>query len=156
MQKLIQDLRYGWRMLLKKPSFTAIAVITIALGIGANTAIFSLLNTVIFRPFPDQNPQQLYTLSVQSKDGSISTLSYPDFIDFQNRNEVTEGLYASRIAPMSVSNNGTNERLWGYLVSGNYFDVLGAMPMILKLCPFITTSLSAISGFPANRFCQQL
>ena len=125
MQTLWQDIRYSLRLLAKRPGFTAIAVITLALGIGANTAIFSLVNTVLLRPFPVTRPDQLYTLSVTGKDDSIQAFSYPSYIDFRDRNEVLAGLFASRMAPMSLSRSGNNERLWGYLVSGNYFEVLG-------------------------------
>ncbi len=125
MQTFWQDIRYGARMFVKNPSFTFIALVSLALGIGANTAIFSLVNTVLLRPFPVQEPQQIYAFAVQSKDGGPGAFSYPDYVDFRDRNEVLTGLYASRISPMSLSNNGNNERLWGYSVSGNYFNLLG-------------------------------
>src|SRR6266545_8339418 len=125
MQTLLQDIRYSLRLLMKRPSFTAVAVLTLALGIGANTAIFSLVNTVLLRPFPVVRPGELYTLSLTGKNDSLLAFSYPDYIDFRDRNDALAGLYASRIAPMSLSRNGNNERVWGYLVSGNYFEVLG-------------------------------
>jgi predicted permease len=125
MQTLWQDLRYSLRLLAKRPGFTAIAVITLALGIGANTAIFSLVNTVLLRPFPVTRPDELYSVWVTGKNEAISAFSYPGYVDFRDRNDVLTGLYATRIAPMSLSRSGNNERLWGYLVSGNYFEVLG-------------------------------
>ena len=125
MQTLWQDMRYSLRLLAKRPGFTAIAVITLALGIGANTAIFSLVNTVLLRPFPVAHPGELYALSVTGKNDAILAFSYPNYVDFRDRNDVLAGVYATRIAPMSLSRSGNNERIWGYLVSGNYFEVLG-------------------------------
>jgi predicted permease len=132
MGNLLQDLRYGARMLLKRPGLTLIAVITLALGIGANTAIFSLVNTVLLRPLPVDKPEQLVSLNSTSPTGenNIPTLSYPNYRDYRDRNEVLAGLLCYRFAPISLSNNGVNERMWSYLVSGNYFDVLGVKPAL--------------------------
>src|SRR5262249_48752286 len=109
----------------KRPAFTFVAIVTLALGIGANTAIFSLVNTVLLRPFPVVRPDELYELSVFGKHDSMLAFSYPDYVDFRYRNDVLSGLFVTRISPMSLSRNGSNEGLWGYMVSGNYFDVLG-------------------------------
>jgi predicted permease len=125
MERLLQDLRYGGRMLLKNPGFSIIALLSLALGIGANTAIFSLVSTVLLRPFPVEQPQQLRSLSVQGKDGALSAFSYPNYRDVRDRNEVMSEVYASRIVPIGLSHNGNNERVWGYEVSGNYFQTLG-------------------------------
>jgi macrolide transport system ATP-binding/permease protein len=125
MGKFVQDVRYGARMLVKNPSFSLIALLSLAIGIGANTAIFSLVNTILLRPFPVERPQELRSLSVQNKTDSVSAFSYLNYVDVRDRNEVLSGVYASRIAPMGVSHNGNNERVWGYEVSGNYFQVLG-------------------------------
>ena len=125
MQTVLQDLRYTLRLLAKRPGFTFVAIITLALGIGANTAIFSLVNTVLLRPFPVNRPDELYELSIFGKNDSMRAFSYPDYVDFRDRNDVLSGLFVTRISPMSLSRNGNNERLWAYMVSGNYFDVLG-------------------------------
>ncbi len=125
MQTLFQDLRYGARLLLKNPGFSLIALLSLALGIGATTAIFSLVNTVLLRPLPVEQPDQLQAISVQSKNGGLAAFSYPSYVDFRDRNEVLSGIYASRIAPMGLSHNGNNERIWGYEVTGNYFQILG-------------------------------
>jgi macrolide transport system ATP-binding/permease protein len=125
METFFQDVRYGVRMLVKNPGFSLIALLSLALGIGANTAIFSLVNTVLLRPFPVAEPQQLQALNVQGKNGSLAAFSYPYYLDFRDRNDVLSGIYVSRVAPMGLSHQGNNERVWGYEVSGNYFEILG-------------------------------
>jgi putative ABC transport system permease protein len=132
MGNLAKDVRYGARMLLKRPGLSAIAVITLALGIGANTAIFSLVNTVLLRPLPVNRPEELVSVNSvsQTGDNDIPVFSYPNYRDYRDRNDVLSGLLAYRFSPISVSNNGVNERMWAYLVSGNYFDVLGVKPAV--------------------------
>ncbi|MDQ2855870.1 MAG: ABC transporter permease, partial [Acidobacteriota bacterium] len=131
MNAFFKDIRYGFRSFLKRPGFTAIAVVTLALGIGANTAIFSLVNTVLLRPLPVQNPEQLVEVYGTFHNGADYTIqSYLNYKDYRDRNQVLSGLIAYRFAPMSVSHEGRNERAWGYLVSGNYFDVLGIKPFL--------------------------
>jgi predicted permease len=131
METLIQDVRYGIRNLIKRPAFTAIAVVTLALGIGANTAIFSLVNTVLLRPIPVAHPEQLVEVYGTLHNGADITIqSYLNYKDYRDRNNVVSGLLAYRFAPMSVSHDGNNQRVWGYLVSGNYFDVLGVPPLL--------------------------
>ncbi|MCI0351055.1 MAG: ABC transporter permease [Acidobacteriales bacterium] len=128
MSTLIQDLRYGARMLLKKPGFTLIAVITLALGIGANTAIFSLIDALLLRPLPGvEAPERLvmvYTSDFSS--GRYSTSSFPDYKDFRDQNQVFSGLAAfANNQAMHLSTGGESERIRGGLVTGNYFSVLG-------------------------------
>ncbi|MFN7943991.1 MAG: ABC transporter permease [Blastocatellia bacterium] len=125
MDTLIQDVRFGFRQLLKAPGFTAIAILSLTLGIGANTAIFSLVNTVLFRPFPVRNSHELVSIAVKGKNDSVQAFSYPTYRDFRDRSEVFTGIYLTRMAPMSLSLGGSNVRVWGNLASGNYFDVLG-------------------------------
>jgi hypothetical protein len=96
-QTLIQDLRFGARILLKKPGFTLIAIITLGLGIGANTAIFSLVNTVMLRPLPLAEPDRIVEVSPMFKGASIGAFSYPLYKDFRDKNEVFDGLAAIRI-----------------------------------------------------------
>jgi predicted permease len=125
MDNLFKDIRYAFRSLVKHPSFAAIAVITLALGIGANTAIFSLVNTVLLRPLPVPQPEQIVSVALRGKADSILAFSYPNYKDFRDRNQVLSDLLVYRFVPISLSRDGTNERIWGYEVSGNYFDVLG-------------------------------
>jgi macrolide transport system ATP-binding/permease protein len=125
LEELWHDLRFGIRRMLKSPAFTVIAVLSLALGIGANTAIFSLVNKVLLRPLPVAHPEQLVSIYPVTKGDEVQAFSYPDYKDFRDRNEVLSDIYVQRFAPMSLSHGGNNERIWGYLVSGNYFDVLG-------------------------------
>ncbi len=130
METLFHDLRFGFRRLIKAPGFAVIAVLSLALGIGANTAIFSLVNMILFRPLPVANPEEVVSVSVVGKDGQFAAFSYPNYLDFRDHNEVLSGLVAYRFAPLSLSRSGDNERVWGYLVSGNYFDILGVKPAL--------------------------
>ena len=126
---MLKDLRYAIRTLIKKPGFVAIAVITLTLGIGANTAIFSLVNTVLLRPLPVDQPQQIVSVSLRGKDDAMSAFSFPNYRDFRDRNEALSGLLVYRFVPLSLSRGGSNERVWGFEVSGNYFEVLGVKPI---------------------------
>jgi macrolide transport system ATP-binding/permease protein len=125
MDSLIKDIRYAIRGLIKRPGFVAVAVITLALGIGANTAIFSLVNTVLLRSLPVERPGEIVSVAARGKNDSLSAFSYPNYKDFRDRNEVLSGFLVYRFVPLSLSRGGANERIWGYEVSGNYFDVLG-------------------------------
>ena len=122
---MLKDLRYAIRSLIKRPGFVAVAVITLALGIGANTAIFSLVNTVLLRSLPVDQPHQIVSIAIRGKGDSMSAFSFPNFRDFRDRNDVLAGLFVHRFVPLSLSRSGANERIWGFEVSGNYFDVLG-------------------------------
>jgi macrolide transport system ATP-binding/permease protein len=125
METLIQDIKFGSRRLLKSPGFASIAIISLALGVGANTAIFSLVNAVLLRPLPVAHPEEIMSVAVRGKNDAMDAFSYPNYIDFRDRNQVLSGLIVERFAAISLSRNGNNQRVWAYLVSGNYFDVLG-------------------------------
>ena len=120
-----KDISYAIRSLLKRPGFVSIAVITLALGIGANTAIFSLVNAVLLRSLPVERPSEIVSVALRGKDDSMSAFSYPNYRDYRDRNEALSGLLVYRFVPLSLSRSGANERVWGFEVSGNYFDVLG-------------------------------
>lgn len=133
-ETLVKDLRYGLRRLTRSPGFTAIALLSLALGIGANTAIFSLVNTAMLRPLPVEKPEQLISLTNASENRRFPTFSYPNYRDFRDRSrDVLEGLIAYRFAPLSLSHDGVNERMWAYVVSGNYFAVLGVQPALGRM-----------------------
>jgi predicted permease len=124
-----QDLEYAVRQLRRSPGFTAAAVLSLALGIGANTAIFSLLDQVLLRPLPVHDPQQLVLLEWQGLFYGPSMgedmLSYPAYRDIRDGNQVFSGLLGYHQIPFGVGYRGQVERIPGTLVSGNYFDVLG-------------------------------
>jgi putative ABC transport system permease protein len=127
---LAQDLRYGLRMLAKSPGFTAVAVLTLALGIGANTTIFSLADALLFRPFPVREPARLVALTRQKVEPPeyYSSFSYPDYQDLREQAKTLSGLAASSSIVVSMTMNGEATRIVGEIVSGNYFSVLGVSP----------------------------
>lgn len=131
--EMIQDLRYGVRMLIKRPGFTFVAVLSLALGLGANTAIFSLINTLLLRPLPIEQPERLVALNNVGENRMFSTFSYPNYKDLRDRNDVFSSLIGYRIAQFNLSHDGINERMWGYQVTGNYFEALGVKPALGRL-----------------------
>ena len=128
METVWQDLRYSGRMLLKHPGFTIIAVLTLALGIGANTAIFSIVNAVLLRPFPYHAPDQLVTLGEFAPGASVS---YPNFVDWRAQSTLFESVSAVRSnESYNFTGAGEPERLQGRLVSAGFFSLLGIKPVL--------------------------
>jgi predicted permease len=133
MQELLQDVRYGLRMLAKNPGFTSIAILTLALGIGANTAIFSLLNQVLLRRLPVRNPKELVVLKSPGpkrghvwSDGDDSEIfSYPLYKGLAKNTAVFDGVIARFQFAAGIASHGQTDRGSGELVTGNYFEVLG-------------------------------
>jgi predicted permease len=125
----VRDLNYALRTLRRTPGFTAVAVLTLALGIGANTAIFTLLDQVLLRLLPVKNPQSLVLLTTKGKhygsNWGSNAISYPMYKDFQAHNEVFSGMFARFPLYSSVTIGNQAERVKAELVSGTYFDVLG-------------------------------
>ena len=119
-----QDLRYALRTLRASPVFAATAVVTLALGTGANVVTFSGLNTILFRKLPVARPDELVEVTNRTHP-PLPAFSYPDFRDFRDRNNVFSALAAYRFFPMSLNRGGGSQRLWGYVASGNYFQMLG-------------------------------
>src|SRR5262245_6355072 len=115
MQTLLQDMRYGFRVLLKKPGFTLIAVITLALGIGANTAIFSFVDQLLVQTLLVQEPERLVNVSNRGPLGdkivTNTSFSYPLFADYRDQNEVLDGLAAYSSIALSLSEAGQSERI---------------------------------------------
>jgi len=127
---LLMDAGYGLRMLRRNPAFATIAVLSLAVGIGANTAIFSIVNSVLLRARPVRQPDQLVELYTGEKQHPYETCSYPSYLEFRERNEVFTGLAAYTIEQFRLGDPSEVEQIWGETVSGNYFDVLGVQPAI--------------------------
>jgi predicted permease len=127
LETLFQDLRYALRMLRRNPGFTAVAVLSLALGIGANALVFSVINALLLRPLPVDRPDQLVFLETKNSD---FTQSFPNYRDLRDRNQTFSGLVGYRLAPMEFESAGGATRVWGLLATGNYFDVLGVHPVM--------------------------
>jgi predicted permease len=136
LETLLQDMRFGFRMLVKNPGFTAVAVLTLALGIGANTGIFSILRQVLMQRLPVPHPEELVLLygpgprrghvsSDESGTEGAESFSYPMYLNLRDRNEVLAGLAAKDNSPVSLVFQGHTERAKADLVTGNYFQTLG-------------------------------
>jgi putative ABC transport system permease protein len=133
MDSIIKDIRYGLRSLLKRPGFTAIALIALALGIGANTAIFSLVNAVVLQPLPFPEPDRLVWAWGNIRNGiNRASVSPLDFLDFRSQNKTFEQFAASSTLPVPVTLTGSGEpeRLTASGVTGNYFDAFGIAPVL--------------------------
>ena len=129
METLLTDIRYGIRNLLKRPGFTLIAVVTLALGIGANTAIFSVVNTVLLRPLPYENPDRLVVL-LETVSGRAIPTSYLNFVDWRNQSTAFDNVAALRPREsFNLTGAGESERLQGRLVSANFLTTLGIKPI---------------------------
>ena len=137
MHALWRDIRHAVRSLRKAPGFLAVVILTLGLGIGANTAIFSLMDQVLLRPLPVHDPGSLVLLdgpgAFQGRTMNAMTFSYPMYKDFRDRNEVFSGVLARFPLSMTVVWRGASERANGELVSGNYFEVLGVRPAIGRM-----------------------
>src|SRR5262245_25209191 len=129
--EMFQDLRYGLRMLVKHPGFTLIAVLTLGLGIGANTAIFSIVNAVLLRPFPFKAPERLVIVQEGLSGGPGGSVSYPNFVDWRDQNTVFDSIVAVRgNESFNFTGQGEPERLQGRLVSAEFFSALGVEPFL--------------------------
>ncbi|MBO0862938.1 MAG: ABC transporter permease, partial [Chloracidobacterium sp.] len=126
MQTLWQDLRYGARMLWRNPGFTLVAILTLALGIGANTAIFSFINSLFLRPLAIANPEQVMRLYAEDSRGRrFDVFSYPNYADLRDRNQTLQALAAHSYTAASVGFGAGAEDTPGEVVTGNYFNLLG-------------------------------
>ena len=125
-----QDFRYGLRVLLKSPGFTIIAILTLALGIGANSTIFSWINSTLLNPIPGVKHASQYVAISINEGRSQGPLAYPDYTDLRDRNSTLSSFVAFSNTTMSLNSNGRPEREWGILASSNYFDTLGIHPVL--------------------------
>ena len=131
MGSLRQDIRYAFRMLLKSPGFSAIAVLTLALGIGANSTIFSWINSTLLNPIPGAaNTGNIMAFTSGGNSRAPIPFSYPDFLDLRERTKSFSALTCSSIEPMNLTGKAKPERTWGTLVSANYFEFLGVRPLL--------------------------
>src|ERR1700685_1844110 len=130
METLFQDLRYGLRMLGKSPGFTLVAVATLALGIGANTALFSVINGVLLSPFLFRDPDQLVTFHENKPNFEGGSVSYPNFRDWQKDNHSFSSIALARTYAFSLTGVGEAEQVSGEFVSSDFFPVLGVKPII--------------------------
>jgi putative ABC transport system permease protein len=147
MEKLLQDLRYGVRVLMKKPGFTTIAILTLALGIGVNTAIFSVINSILLRPLPYEDPEglvQVWEVSPKQKGtNETSSASLPNFVDWRDQNQTFEHLAAYLNRSLNLTEGEQPERVQGVLGSPNFFS-------LLKVQPFIGRGFSADEAQPGK------
>lgn len=130
MQTIIQDLRYAIRTMVKRPGFTLVAALTLALGIGANTAIFSAVNAVLLKPLPFPESEQLVDLAETFKPNGYGSVSVPNFEDWKKQNDVFTGIAAYQFRSFNLQSGDTPQRIPGISVSANYFEVLGAKPVL--------------------------
>ncbi len=142
-ETLLQDARYGLWQLRRNPGFTVVAVLTLALGIGANTAIFSLLNTLFLRPLPVADPGRV----VEVYRGEVWPCSYQDYLDFRDRNHIFVGLIADLPSESGLDVGGNSQVIQAEGVSGNYADVLRTKPLLGRW--FSTEDERAAGQFPA-------
>ena len=135
---MFRDFRYAWRTLLKNPGFALVAIISLALGIGANSAIFSLVDSLLLRPLPVPHAWQLVAVQSQVRGESLgglleySPLSYPDYIDLKKKANSFSGLTASEYSPFGFTSekNVLPKMKYGVLASGDFFRVLEVRPVL--------------------------
>jgi predicted permease len=128
--EMFQDLRYGARMLLKNPGFTAVIVLTLALGIGANAALFSVVNGVLLNPLPYPQPERLVALSQRSPNFETGSIPYSNFRDWQKENQTFSEMALARSFGFSLIGAGEAEQVGGQMVSANFFSLLGVKPQL--------------------------
>jgi putative ABC transport system permease protein len=133
-EQLLRDVRYAWRSLGKSPGFVAVTLLSLALGIGANTAIFSLIDKLLLESLPVERPRELVMLNPQGMRGGWTagrmTWSYPAYAGIRDQQRVFTGVLAERTDTVNFSIDGSTQRATETIVSGNYFDVLGVRPLI--------------------------
>jgi len=127
---LTEDIRYGVRMLRKAPGFTLVVVLTLALGIGANTALFSVVNGVLLHPLPYPDPEQLVRLHESKPSFETGSISYPNFRDWQKENQTFSAMAISRDNSFALTGSGEAEQLSAELTSSDFFSLLGVKPVI--------------------------
>jgi len=130
MTGLLQDLRYAVRQFLKTPGLTVVVVITIALGVGANTALFSVVNGVLLNPLPYPQPEQLVTLHESKPNFETGSVSYPNFVDWRKDNRTFSAIAIARGYSFSLTGAGDALQVSGEFVSSDFFSILGVKPLL--------------------------
>jgi len=125
-ENLVRDVRFALRMLSKSPGFTVVAIVTLALGVGANAVVFNLLDALVVRPLDVPGGGNLY----QIEQRNAPQQSYPDYVDLRDRNRTFDGVIAYEISTAALDSDGRPVPAWLYTASGNYFDVLGVQPLL--------------------------
>jgi predicted permease len=135
LQDLVQDVHYGLRILRKSPGVTVVVVIALALGVGANTAIFSVVNGFLLRPLAVSSPEQITVLAIQQKDAPVgsSGFSYPEFVDFRQQANTFSDIFGIVLGTVQFTANDQSEECSANYVSGNYFSALGLQPAAGRL-----------------------
>jgi len=133
LETFLQDVRYGLRMLAKSPAFALIAIFTLALGIGANTTVFSIVNGVLLNPLPYPHPEQLVTLHESKTNFDNGSISYLNFRDWQRNNHTFSAIAISRITTFILAGHGQPEQIRGVFVSSDFFPLLGIKPLIGRM-----------------------
>ncbi len=130
MESFLQDLRYGWRSLLKNPGFAAVAILTLALGIGANSAIFSVVNGVLLKPLPFDHPEQIVWFQDIFPKWSNAPLSAPEFMAYRDQNHTLSQIAAFRFFTFTLTGRGPAEQLRGAVVTPQYFPLIRITPAL--------------------------
>lgn len=131
MATVMNDVRYGFRLLTRNPGFTAVAVLTMAVGIAANTTVFSWIHAVLLNPFPGAGaPERIVMLETLTPSGEHIPTSYPDYRDLRDNLRLFEGIAVAQPRPLNMGEDTHAERVWSELVSGNFFDVLQVKPAL--------------------------
>ena len=155
---MIRDLRFAVRMLVKSPAFAIVAVLALAIGIGVNTTIFGIINSLLLRPLPVGHPEQLVQIYTLDARNGIAPNSYLNFVDYGKQNTVFTGIAAYQFVPMGFSQGGETSNIFGQIVSGNYFSVLEVTPALGRA--FLPEEDATPNGIPvvvlAHRFWQKL
>jgi hypothetical protein len=128
-ERFLENIRFAIRGLRKNPGFAVVCIVTLALGFGANTAIFTVINAVLIRPVPGVvNPEELVIFERLQRNNPDYAFGYPDYLDYRDQSRSFTGVAARSRAQLTLS-HGATERITGELVSGNYFSVLGVNPV---------------------------
>ena len=129
LESMVRDVRFAFRQLVRAPGFTLTAVLTLAVAIGANAVVFSILNALVLRPLDLPDGQRLYTIEQRG----LAMNSFPDYRDIRDRNRVFDGVALYNFASAGLDTGGNPQQIWIYEATGNYFDVLGVKPYLGRL-----------------------